>query len=521
MSKDNMVPQNAPSGTNPLNGPGGQISPEMLKMIAALQEQKMKEMPKYKRIFMQFMQKTMPYFQSMVGHLDRFINFVTKPTDKDRNDVVQAARAPILFGTYVIIIFFGFGGLWTSLAPLDSAAHAIGTVMSSTNKKTLQHPRGGTIKAIHVQQGDHVKAGQPIVELEETEFKTTHDSLLSQYRISKASENRLIAERDNLPNIDFAPDLLKDAEQPEVTKILESQRNLFKARREFNANYEKSTQQKIEQTKKTIEGLRERKVSAQKLYDVMGERLSGAKALFAKGFQTKAALLELETKYADAKTQSLNMDTEIIKAEQEISLTEIQLMQQKSDSLTKVTTELKDVQTQVADIKEKFTLAKESLDRAVIVSPVDGIVNVINVTTVGGVVSPGFPVAEVSPEKDVLIVEAKISPKNIAYVHPGLKAKMNFTAFKGRTTPTFIGNVISVSPDIVNEKQPVPGQEAAYYIAHVEIDMEEFNKEAKRLNLVLLPGMGVDVNIVTGTRTLLRYILDPITDNMFRAFKEK
>ncbi|MEY3196833.1 MAG: Alkaline protease secretion protein AprE, partial [Pseudomonadota bacterium] len=163
----------------------------------------------------------------------------------------------------------------------------------------------------------------------------------------------------------------------------------------------------------------------------------------------------------------------------------------------------------------------DALERALIVSPVDGIVNVINTATIGGFVAGGQEIAEVSPEKDTLIVEAKISPKNIAYVHPGLKAKMNFTAFKGRTTPTFVGVVISVSPDLVQEKQPQPGMEGAYYIAHIEIDMTEFNKEAKRLNLTLLPGMGVDVNIVTGTRTLMRYLLDPVTDNMFRAFKEK
>ena len=136
-------------------------------------------------------------------------------------------------------------------------------------------------------------------------------------------------------------------------------------------------------------------------------------------------------------------------------------------------------------------------------------------------VGPGNPIAEISPEKDVLIVEAKISPKDIAYVKVGQNAKMNFTAYKSRTTPTFNGTLVSISPDIVMEKQP-GAPEPGYFIGRIEINMEEFNAEKERLNLTpLMPGMGADVTIIRGTRTLLRYMLDPITDNMFKAFKEK
>ena len=509
------------AAANPFMGPGGQMNPELLKMIAAMQEQKMKEMPKHKRILMQFMQKIMPKFQAAVEHLDRFVNFVTKPTDADRGDVVQAARAPILFGTWVIIIFFGFGTLWAALAPLDSASHAMGTIMSSSNRKTLQHQQGGIVEAIYVQQGDIVKEGQPLLALDKTQFQAQHDATLGQYRALKASECRLIAERDNLPNIEFSPDLLKDAEQPEVAKILSTQRNLFNSKRELMRNIEQNTAKKIEQFHKTIEGYNERKVASHKTHKILEDRLTGARQLLAKGFLSKTQFSEIEAKYADAKSQDITMDTEIIKQEQEISKAEIELMSQKSQMLTQTVTELKDTQAQLSEVRERYVTAKDALDKAVIVSPVDGIVNIIHVTTIGGVVGSGYPIAEVSPTKDVLIVEAKISPKDIAYVKVGQKTKMNFTAYKSRTTPTFEGTLISISPDIVMEKQP-GNPEPGYFIGRIEINMEEFNAEKERLNLTpLMPGMQADVQIVKGTRTLLRYLLDPITDNLFKAFTEK
>ena len=531
MSKKDSTPEAqiiSPAGPqataqgNPFAGPGGQMNPELLKMIAAMQEQKMKEMPKHKRIAMQFMQKVMPKFQALVEHLDRFVNFVSKQHDSDRNDVVQAARAPILFGTWVIIIFFGFGTLWAALAPLDSASHAMGTIMSSTSRKMLNHPQGGTVKTIYVNQGDHVKEGDPIVALDETQFKANHDVALGQYRALKASESRLIAERDNLPNIDFAPEILKDAELPEVAKIIATQRNVFDSKRDLIQNLEKHSAQRIEQTKKTIDGLKERKISAHKSHDIYADRLKGASQLLAKGFLSKAQFSEIEAKAAEAKSQDIGTDAEIIKQEQEISRIEIELMQQKSEMFTRTMGELKETQMQLSDAREKYVSAKDALDKAIIVSPVDGTVIAMNITTLGAYVQGTQTIAEVSPEKDFLIVEAKVSPKDVAYIHVGQAAKMNFTAYKSRTTPTFNGTLVSISPDIVMERQPAPGGEAGYYIARIEINMDEFMAESKRLNLSpLMPGMQADVQIIRGTRTLLRYMLDPITDNMFKAFKEK
>jgi HlyD family type I secretion membrane fusion protein len=514
--------QNTPAVPMPAGLPPGMTQDQLQKLVAAMQQQQLASMPKYKRYFMQFMQFIGPRMQAMVHDLDRFVNFVTQPSDKDRNDVVQAARGPILFGTYVAIGFFVFGGLWAAIAPLDSASAAIGMVISSTQRKFLAHQEGGIIKEIFVKLGDHVKAGDPIISLDDTKFKAQRDALLSQYRSLKSEESRYLAERDNLDHIDFAPKLLKDAEVPEIAKIFQTQRNVFDSKRALLTNLEKHSEQRIAQNLKQIEGMKESKKVAEKNYAVLLERLKANEALFAKGIITKAAMSKIEVEYAEAKGTDLRTDAEIMRLEQETSKIEIELKKDKSEFYAKTLAELEKVQQGLGEVKERLRQAEDSYARSVITSPVDGIVNALNLMTIGGVVAPGFVVAEISPEKDFLIIEAKISPKNIGYITSGMQAKIRFSAFKSRTTPTFTGTVVSLAPDIVIDKNVDPRSgENSYYLSYIEIDMEEFNKDAKRLNLVLIPGMQAEVNIITGQRTLLRYLLDPITDNMFKSFKEK
>jgi HlyD family type I secretion membrane fusion protein len=513
---------NTPATSMPAGLPPGMNEEQLQKLVAAMQQQQLAAMPKYKRLFMKFMQFIGPRFQSIVHDLDRFVNFIVQPSDKDRNDVVQAARGPILFGTYVAIVFFVFGGLWAAIAPLDSASAAIGTIMSSTQKKSLQHIEGGIVKEIFVKVGDRVKEGDPIIALDDVRFKAQRDGLLSQYRSLKSEESRLIAERDNLDHIEFSPKLLKDAEVTEVAKIFQTQRYVFDSKRALISNLEKHSEQRIAQNLKQIEGMKESKKVAEKNYAVLLERLNAHKSLFAKGIIPKAVMSKIEVEYAEAKGNDLRTDAEIMRLEQETLKIEIELKKDKSEFYARTLAELEKVQQGLGEVKERLRQAEDAYDKAVITSPVDGIINALNVTTISGVVGPGHVVAEVSPEKDFLIIEARIPPKNIGYITVGMKAKIRFSAFKSRTTPIFTGKVVSLAPDIVidNKVDPRSG-ENAYYLARIEIDMDEFNKDAKRLGLVLIPGMQAEVQIITGTRTLLRYLLDPITDNMFQAFKEK
>ncbi len=499
---------------------GSNFTPEQLKQLLSLQNNMMQKGSKKTIISQKMVVKISKIVQTTLYGLDRFINFVTKKTDSNRNDVVQAARSPILFGTYIIIFFVLVGGMWASFAPLDSAAVAMGIIIADSNRKIINHQEGGIISNIYVQQGDKVKEGDKLLELEDTKIKFQYESTLSQYRHALATESRLIAERDNQDQITFDEFLMNDINLPVVASIIHTQENLFYSKQEVYKSEKNALYQRIEQLNKKIEGLEARKVAYVKNLEVVKDRLKAVNILHQKGFAQKAALLEQESKEAGLKSEIAMTETEIAGTRHAITESEISIINLQNKYTERTLTELREAQSQVSHLKEQLIAYKDSLNRIVIKSPVDGIVNALYYHTIGGVVSPSSPIIEISPINDTLIIEARVPSKNIDSVHEGLLAKIRFSAFKSRTTPLFTGRVISISPDTVQDRNAQQSVET-FYIARIAIDMDEFNRIAKSRKLELHPGMQAEVQIVTGERTLLKYLLDPITDTMFRAFKEK
>lgn len=503
------------------NSPKPQLTPQQIQQLIAMQQAAGQNQQVVKA---SKAQKTLAYIlkkaHQIQHHLDRFVNFVTKPHDNDRNDVIQAARSPILFGVYIIIIFVGIGGIWSAVAPLNSAVVAVGMLTPSSNRKTIQHQEGGVVKEIFVRVGDHVNKGDKLIELEDIKTKGDYQNILNQYRTSLANESRLIAERDNLNSIEFPEFLTQDIIAPEVAKILHTQENLFKYKKGIYLAEKEQIKQKIQQIHKQIEAYQAKKVATNKNLTVINDRLKAIQVLQDKGFAAKASLLEIEAKKAGLVSEMAVTETEIARTRQEITKAEIENLNTDNRYITDILKELKETQVTVAALREKYNSSTDALGKIIIKSPVDGIVNNINIHTIGGVISAATPILEISPINDVLVIEAKIPHKNIDSVHVGLIARIRFSAFKSRTTPLFTGKVVSISPDIVQDRTAPAGAEP-HYIARVEIDMEEFNKIAKVKKLLLHPGMQAEVQIVTGTRTLFRYLLDPVTDTMFKAFREK
>lgn len=459
--------------------------------------------------------------QANIIFIDYLTRFIMNRKVKNPNDVVDSAKSPILFGMYTTIIFFVFGVLWAGFAPLDSATVAIGTVISNSQRKALNHQEGGIIKAIYVKLGDKVNKGDPLLEFDATKVKTEYESYLNQYRTLLASEARLVAEINKQEKPEYDEFLLKGIALPEVAKIIETQNNLFYSSREMKKAEKDSLAQRINQAKKEIEGLEARKVALIKNLEILQDRLDATKKLNAKGYAQKAALLEFEAREASAQSEIASTDANIARMEQEITKTEIDLLNLESRATTQLLTELKEVQLNLAHVRERYSALKDSLERVVLKSPVDGVVNNVNFHTVGSVIPPGQIIMEISPIDDHLIIEAKIDPKNIDSIHVGLLSKIRFSAFKSRTTPLFTGKVISLSPDIIVDPRADPRVSGAYYLARIELNMEEFKEVARTRKIELHPGMQAEVQIITGTRTLLKYLLDPVYDAMFKGFKEK
>lgn len=458
---------------------------------------------------------------SATVYLDRISAFISPVTQTDvpPTQPERYAAGPITFGMWTIIIVFGFLGVWSALAPLDSAAVARATVVVDSNKKTIQHLEGGIIDEILVKEGDIVKKNDPLIRLNQTAAKARVGILRSQYFIAKSAASRLLAERDGKQELEFPEELTKaqnDSEYgKEATEAMDTQRRMFISRRDTLTSQVNILEQRIKQSQEEIEGLQAQEKSARQQMSLLDEEISTVQKLLAAGNAMKPRLLALQRSRSDLDGKRGEYVALIARARQTIGQAEIEKIGKKNDFTNNINTELRDTQAQLADLEEKLRASDDILERIVIVAPQDGKVNDLQYHTVGGVIPPGGKVMDIVPLQDKMVFDAQVSPQDIHIVHEGLHARVRLTAYKTRRVPIVEGHITNVSADKFTDQRTG----MTYYNARVELDPKQLEHLAERVQLY--PGMPAEALIVTGRRTVLSYLISPLTDSMRRAFREE
>lgn len=416
-------------------------------------------------------------------------------------------------GMLVLVLGFGAFAVWASVAPIDGAAVAPGQLAVESNRKTVQHFEGGIVDEILVQEGDHVTKGQVLVRLDDTEASSQLEIVRSQYLGSLAREARLIAERDGEGSITFPQELLEERGEPRIAEAIDGEERVFAARRKALQGEKEVLQQRIAQLEEQIVGLQAQAETKLKRIALYQEEIDGLKALFKKGLGDKSRLREWERLVAELEGERAEHQASIAATRVRISETKLQIAQLDRERNKEVNSELREVETKLTDLAERQRALKKTLERTEIIAPVTGNVVAVNLHTIGGVVRSGEPILDIVPMDENLIVEAQVNPVDIDRVFPGLDADLRMSAFNARTTPTIPGKVLTVSADsLVDEHSGMP-----YYLARVQVTPEGMEKlEGKTLQ----PGMPVQVMIITGERTFIEYLMQPITDIFATAFRE-
>lgn len=418
------------------------------------------------------------------------------------------------WGLLLITLFLIFFSIWASIAPIDSAAIAQGTVSLDSNAKTIQHFEGGIIEEILVKNGDRVEANQALITLSETAAKASLELLENQLRSSIAQEARLLAERDQKNSIRFSYPLLDTEQYPVAKKVIDGERQLFTSRQENMLNQINIMNNRIEQLKEQISGIESQSVATHKQLLLLQEEETSVKTLVQQGQETRPRLLELQRHIFSLQGQKGQFYSEMAQTKQAIGESQLQILTLKNNFLNEVIDELQTVRLNINDLKKRIIAAEDILNRLQILAPQSGIVTGLKYHTVGGVIAPGTEILTIIPQNDRLIIEAQLLPTDIDVVHPGQSAKIRLSAFKARTTPTLNGEVIYVSPDRFID----PSTGMPYYIVRVVIK----ESELKNLDHIeLYPGMPAQVLIVSGARTFFKYFLDPLQQNFRRTFKEE
>lgn len=427
-------------------------------------------------------------------------------------DTGKAAR----FGLTVLILGFGGFLLWAALAPLDEGVPCSGLVTIDTKRKVVQHLSGGIVSEVFIREGEHVKEGQVLLQINDAVSKANFESARQRYMGLQAMEDRLHAEQQELAKIKFAPDLLEAANDPVIRPHIRTQEQLFQSRRA-------TLRAEVQAIKENIEGLQGNIASFERMRGqreaqlaLFKEELKNILELVKEGYVPRNRQLELERSVADTMAVIIDIQGNITRAQRAISQSKQEIIVKQQGYRREVDTHLADVQREVRADAERYYASREELTRTKIKAPVTGQVVALAVQTVGGVIQPGQKLMDIVPENQQLLLEARIPPHVIDKVHAGLLTDVRFSTFAHAPQLVVEGEIQSVSGDLLTE-QTAQGF-MSYFLARVKITPEGIKKLGKHQ---LQPGMPADIVIKTGERSVLTYIIHPLIKRIAASMKEE
>ena len=416
-------------------------------------------------------------------------------------------------GLRVLLVGVGILGGWATLVPLSGAVVVPGTLVVESDVKKIQHPAGGVVANIPVRDGMHVHAGDQLLRLDETQLRANSQVLAQQLDQIRVRLARLVAERDGMDQPQMPHELASRSGDDAVRRLWASEISLFNSRAATRRSAKELLRSHVGQLGEQISGLDAQVKSKAAQHNLISGELEGVDSLYQKGLVPLTRKTSLQREAARLDGEGGQATAAIAEAKSKISETELQAVRVDQDFRTEVMKDLREAQDKEAELVEKATAANDLLKRVDLRAPTSGIVHQLSVHTIGGVITPGEVVMEIIPESDELQIEAKLPPQDIDHVHPGQRTYVRFSAFNQRTTPQLDGVVSYVSADLNHDRQA--NANAAFYTVRVTLPPSE----RRRLgNLQLVSGMPVEVFLQTGSRTMMSYLLKPITDQVLRTF---
>ena len=413
----------------------------------------------------------------------------------------------------VLVLVLGVGG-WGATAVISGAVVAPGSLVVDSNVKKVQHPTGGIVGELRVRDGDHVRAGDIVVRLDETVTRANLAIVTKTLDELMARKARLEAERDGWATIVFPAQLMTGTNDPDRAAAMESERKLFNLRKSARTGQKAQLQERVAQLGEEISGLTAQQNSKAKEIALVERELAGVRDLWSKNLVQLPRLTALEREAARLDGERGQLVAAAAQAKGKVAETALQILQIDQDLASEVAKELREVDGKIGEFIERKITAEDQLKRIDVRARQDGTVFQLAVHTVGGVITAGDPIMLIVPEADNLSVEVKVNPQDIDQLQLNQKAILRFSAFNARATPEIEGVVTRISADTSTDQRT--GQ--SYYTVRISMPPEQIQRLGE---VKLLPGMPVEAFVQTGDRTMLSYLIKPLHDQFVRAFREK
>jgi adhesin transport system membrane fusion protein len=428
-------------------------------------------------------------------------------TDADRHIIFQEPlRARILVRTLTIVVSLFI--LWTAVAQVDEITRGEGKVIPSRQLQVLQSLDGGIVSEIAVAEGQVVDAGQLLLRIDSTRFESSAREGKAQYYSLLAKAARLRALAEDKP---FAPPAEALSEEPE---LVEEERRLYQSRTsELDAQVSISRQQ-LAQRQQELSEARARRDQAGQAYELSARELAVTKPLIASGAVSEVELLRLERDVARFRGEREMAGAQISRIQAAIAEASRKVQEVELNFRNEARKEMAETLGRLNALSESNVGLADKVKQAAIRSPVKGTVKRLLVNTVGGVVQPGKDIVEVVPLEDALLLEAKVLPKDIAFLRPGQRAVVKFTAYDFSIYGGLDATLEQIGADSLTDEKG-----NTYYIVRVRTDRPHLGNKAE--NLPIIPGMVAEVDIVTGQKSILAYLLKPVLRAKQAALTER
>jgi HlyD family secretion protein len=418
-------------------------------------------------------------------------------------------KREIVTGASIAFFFFVVLLGAAALIPLNAGVHAQGSIAVLGNRQAVQHKEGGIVTAIHVREGDHVRAGQVLVELAAPELKAEERSLTSEYLSLLAARARLLAERagqrDFAPPPEFAA--LPDADRDLAAQAVELQRSQMRARASSLTAQQSVWRQRALELGERQFGYAHQRTSLQEQQRLIADELQSLKQLQQKGFASTNRIRALERAEAELKAQEAQMIAEYARAGEGMGESRMQSLTLSRTTIEQIATDLRDTQSKLSEVVPRLVSARERLQHSLVRAPATGRVVGLSVFTVGGVVAPGQTLMEVVPQEKMLVVQTQVQPIDADDVFPGQVAQIRFASERDRSLPLLEGRVRTISADSFTDEET--GR--SYFRAEIAVPPSEMEQVRGLMGRgELRPGLPVEAVLAVRKRTALEYLIGPL-----------
>ncbi len=418
------------------------------------------------------------------------------------------------FGLRVLALGLGGFLLWAALAPLDEGVPSPGSVSIDTKRKPVQHLGGGIVRQVLVHEGERVQQGQLLVRLDDAATRASYETARQRYLGLRAAQGRLLAEQAGASAIAFHPELQREAVDPLVRRQMETEERLAEARRGALAADLHGLQEAVGALHAQVSAYAAMAASRRSQLALLQDELGHTRELVREGYAPRNRQLELERMAAEARAGLAELQGNSLRAQRQVAELRQRQAQRQLEYRKEVEGQLAEVSREVEAGESRYRALRDDLQRIEISAPAAGQVVGLAVQAPGAVLAPGQKLMDIVPADEPLLLESKVPPHLIDRVRAGMPVDVRFAAFSHAPQLVVDGRVLSVSSDLLAEEQT----NAPYYLARVGLTDEGLRQLGPR---TLQPGMPVEVVFRTGERTLLAYLLHPLSRRLAASMKEE